>query len=90
MGRGKFHCLDSTERMMLFWVDCSWAAWTACGESKLGHWATQKGRKKGDGWAVSVGPRGKEKKKAGPAEVLAQKHSKALLNFKTFIVYKYN
>jgi hypothetical protein len=54
----------------------------------LGHQAAQKGRKKGDGWAVSAGPRGKEKKKAGPAEVLAQKHSKALLNFKTFIVYK--
>jgi hypothetical protein len=31
-----------------------------------------------------------EKKKAGPAKVLAQKHNKALLNFKTFIVYKYN
>jgi hypothetical protein len=33
------------------------------------------------------GRRGREI--ARPAEVLAQKHSKALLNFKTFIVYKY-
>jgi hypothetical protein len=33
------------------------------------------------------GRRGREI--VGPAEVLAQKHSKALLNFKTFIVYKY-
>jgi hypothetical protein len=31
----------------------------------------------------------RKKKKVGPAEVLPRKHSKALLNFKTFIVYKY-
>jgi hypothetical protein len=36
-------------------------------------------------WAARKG----KKKKAGPVEDLAQKHSKALLNFKTFIVYKY-
>jgi hypothetical protein len=33
------------------------------------------------------GRRGREI--VGPAEVLAQKHSKDLLNFETFIVYKY-
>jgi hypothetical protein len=75
--------------MTPIWVDYYRAAWTAHGESGLGHRAAQKGRKKGDGWAVSAGPHGK-KKKAGPAKVLAQKHNKALLNFKTFIVYKYN
>jgi hypothetical protein len=52
-------------------------------------WAIGPHRKEGDDWAISAGPRGKEKKKAGPAEVLAQKHCKAVLNFKTFIVYKY-
>jgi hypothetical protein len=46
------------------------------------------GRRETPGLSV-LGHAEREKKKAGPAEVLGQKHSKALLNFKSFIVFKY-
>jgi hypothetical protein len=45
-------------------------------------------RKKTTG-LYALGHAERQKKKDGPTEVLPRKHSKALLNFKTFIVYKY-
>jgi hypothetical protein len=68
----------------------------------LGHWATQKGRKKGDDWAVSAGPRGKRRtsqdglsgeggigKGGGPVGVLAKGGLRILFNFlKPFIIWK--
>jgi hypothetical protein len=74
MGRGNFSTgfgLDCTLKTTLIWVGYCRVAWTTCGKSKLAHRGAQKGRKKGDSWAASAGPRGKEKKKARPAEVLA-------------------
>jgi hypothetical protein len=57
-----------------------------------GHWANSDGLKQAETRSRSAvgfaqGRRGREI--AGPAEVLAQKHSKALQNSKTFIVSKY-
>jgi hypothetical protein len=57
----------------------------ALGSMALGRWAACWGML-GQLWASHKEGEGEI---AGPAEVLAQKHSKDLLNFETFIVYKY-
>jgi hypothetical protein len=74
------------------WLSGAWR----CAPSGNGHWANCWAN--GDGLeqaetrsrpvvGFAQGRRGREI--AGPAEVLAQKHSEALLNSKTFIVSKY-